>query len=257
VRLVERHDRTGGALRAAAVGPGRERLALLVDWLAHECDRLGVDIATGTGCTADDLDAARDEGAAVVLATGGRPAPWAFPSDGSVVVVDAAAALADGTDALAAGAVVVHDTVGGPIGVGVAEWLARAGRPVSFVTADQIAGTLLSLTGDLADANTRLQQAGVRRELRARVRRIEDGRVHLEDVWTGEARTLEAAVLVDCGHRLPDEDLYLERPGTLRAGDCVAPRTALDAVIEGRRRALEICGLSPAGRIPLTTGVNP
>ena len=257
VRLVERHDRTGGALRAAAVGPGRERLALLVDWLAHECDRLGVDIATGTGCTADDLDAARDEGAAVVLATGGRPAPWAFPSDGSVVVVDAAAALADGTDALAAGAVVVHDTVGGPIGVGVAEWLARAGRPVSFVTADQIAGTLLSLTGDLADANTRLQQAGVRRELRARVRRIEDGRVHLEDVWTGEARTLEAAVLVDCGHRLPDEDLYLERPGTLRAGDCVAPRTALDAVIEGRRRALEICGLSPAGRIPLTTGANP
>ena len=31
VRVVERSDRTGGALRAAAVGPGRERLADLAD----------------------------------------------------------------------------------------------------------------------------------------------------------------------------------------------------------------------------------
>ena len=108
---------------------------------------------------------------------------------------------------------VVHDPIGGPIGVGVAEWLAAAGRDVALVTPDQIAGTLLSLSGDLADANTRLQRAGVRRELRALVRRLEDGRVHLEDVWTGATRDIPAAVLVDCGHRLPEEALYLERPG--------------------------------------------
>ena len=257
VRLVERADRTGGALRGAAVGPGRERLATLADWLAAECARLGVEIATRTEGTAEDLDAARREGTAVVLATGGRAAPPPYPSDGSVPVVDAADALARGVDALPVGPVVVHDTVGGPVAVGVAEWLAASGRPVAFVTADQIAGTLLSLTGDLADANTRLQRAGVQRELRAVLRRVEDGRVHLEDVWTGEARTRDAAVVVDCGHRLPAEDLYLERPGTLRAGDCVAPRTVLDAVIEGRRRALEICGVLPTGRIPLTTGANP
>jgi 2,4-dienoyl-CoA reductase (NADPH2) len=257
VRVVERRARTGGALRAAAVGPGRERLALLGDWLAAECTRLGVALETGVACTVADLDAAREDGVAVVLATGGRPAPCAVPTDGSVVVVDAASALSPDVDASAAGPVVVHDTVGGPVAVGVAEWLAAAGRDVSFVTADQIAGTLLSLTGDLADANTRLQRAGVHRELRAKVRRIADGRVHLEDVWTGEARSLEAAVLVDCGPRLPDEDLYLERPGTPRAGDCVAPRTVLDAVIEGRRRALEICGAAPTGRVPITTGAAP
>ncbi len=127
---------------------------------------------------------------------------------------------------------------------------------MSIVTPDQIAGTLLSLTGDLADANTRLQRAGVRRELRALLRGLAGGQARLEDVWTGVQRDVACAVLVDCGHRLPDEDLYLERPGTLRAGDCVAPRTVLDAVLEGRRRALEICGLVPAGRIPTTTGAT-
>jgi len=65
---------------------------------------------------------------------------------------------------------------------------------------------------------------------------------------------VDAAVVVDCGHRLPDETLYDERPGTLRAGDCVAPRTVLEAVLEGRRRALEISGAAPAARVPATTG---
>ena len=157
---------------------------------------------------------------------------------------------------MAEGPVIVHDPVGGPIGVGVAEWLAGLGRSVSLVTPDQIAGTLLSLSGDLADANTRLQQAGVTRELRALVRRIESGRVHLQDVWTGEERSIPAGVIIDCGHRLPEESLYEEHPGTLRAGDCVAPRSVLDAVLEGRRRALEITGLAPAGRFP-TSSISP
>ena len=193
----------------------------------------------------------------MVIATGSRPVPWAVDSDGSIPVVDAAAALAAGIDALPDGPVVVHDPVGGPVGVGVAEWLAGTGRDVAIATADQIAGTLLSLTGDLADANTRLQRAGVRRELRVLVRGIADGQVILEDVWTGERRTVPAGVVIDCGHRLADEALYDERPGTLRAGDCIAPRSALDAVLEGRRRALEICGLLPGARIPTTTGATP
>jgi hypothetical protein len=57
-------------------------------------------------------------------------------------------------------------------------------------------------------------------------------------VWTGAQRSVPAAVVVDCGPRLPEESLY--ETGTLRAGDCVAPRTVLEAVLEGRRVALEI-----------------
>lgn len=257
VRVAERSSVSGGALAAAAVGPGRERLADLCGWLAAECVRLGVHIEFGREVTVDDLDVARSEGTAVVLATGSQPAPWPHPTDGSVTVVDAAAALAHGAGSLPDGPLVVDDPVGGPIGVGVAEWLAAEGRDVALVTPDQIAGTLLSLTGDLADANTRLQRAGVHRELRAAIRRVEDGTVQVEDVWTGEARALPAAAVIHCGHRLPEESLYLARPGTLRAGDCVAPRTVLESVLEGRRRALEISGAVPAARVPTTTGALP
>ena len=58
------------------------------------------------------------------------------------------------------GPAVVHDPVGGPVGVAVAEHLAAAGRPVAIVSPDPVIGTLLALTGDLADASARLQRAG-------------------------------------------------------------------------------------------------
>jgi 2,4-dienoyl-CoA reductase (NADPH2) len=256
VRVVERSAVAGGALRAAAVGPGRERLADLADWLEDECARLGVTVELGFEATPSTVDESVTAGAVVVLATGGRPAPWTVPGDGSVPVVDAATALAGTPDDLPEGPVVVHDPVGGPVGVAVAEWLAGAGRDVAVVTPDPIVGTQLSRTGDLADANGRLQRAGVRRELRAHLRRTGRGRAHLEDVWTGAQRDVPVGSVLDCGHRLPDETLYEQRPGTLRAGDCVAPRTVLEAVLEGRRRALEIGGLAPDDHAPTTTGAT-
>ena len=77
-------------------------------------------------------------------------------------------------------------------------------------------------------------------ELRAVIREASAGRVVLEDVWTTARRVIPCAVVVDCGHRLPEESLYEARPGTPRAGDCIAPRTVLEAILEGRRRALEV-----------------
>lgn len=245
VRLAERRERLGGALRTAAVGPGRERLARLTDWLEAECRRLGVRLQLATEVGPGDLDAARAAGERVILATGSRPAGRRYdagapPSERDrTAVVDSLTLLAGGADSLPDGPVLVHDPIGGPIGVGVAEWLAAASREVGLVTPDPVAGTQLSLTGDLADANGRLQRAGVRRELRALVRQVACGAATLEDVWTGERRQVPCTVLVDCGHRLPDEALYEAWPGTPRAGDCVAPRTVLEAVLEGRRRALE------------------
>jgi mycofactocin system FadH/OYE family oxidoreductase 1 len=230
VRLAERSAVPGGTLRAAAAGPARERMAVLADWLEAEARRLGVQIDLGTGITGDDLDAATAAGTQVILATGSRPVARFDPeiTVDALAVLSAAAVLPDGP-------VVVHDPVGGPVGVAVAELLAAAGREVALVTPDPVAGTLLSLTGDLADANVRLQRAGVTRELRSLLREVSGGTALLEDVWTGVQRRVACAVLVDCGHRLPDEALYLAQPGTPRAGDCVAPRTVAEAIREGRR----------------------
>ncbi|WP_332880733.1 mycofactocin system FadH/OYE family oxidoreductase 1 [Streptomyces sp. NBC_00564] len=257
VRVAERAERAGGMLRtAAAGGAARERLALLADWLEEECGRLGVRILTGTEIGPTELADAEDRGERVVLATGSRPAPRAWAAAGTpepVFVLDVPVLLSGGPGALPPdGPVVVDDPVGGPIGVAVAEWLAAAGRQVHLVTQDQVAGVQLARTGDLSDANVRLQRAQVRWELRARLRELRSDHVLLEDIWTGATREVPCVAVVDCGHRLPEETLYLATPGTPRAGDCVAPRTVLEAVLEGRRLALRFA--SDAERVPVPAG---
>ena len=129
------------------------------------------------------------------------------------------------------GDVVVFDPVGGPIGVALAEEL---GARAVLVTQDHIAGNELSRTGDLAPANGRLARAGVRIERRTLLREVRPGDAEVEDRFTGTRRTIPCTAVVDCGFRLPDEPL----PGaTAQAGDCVAPRTVHEAILEGRRVA--------------------
>jgi 2,4-dienoyl-CoA reductase (NADPH2) len=234
VELREATRELGGAVNDAALGAGRARLRRLTDWLAAECARLGVLVTLDCPVTPADLAGFDGD---VVLATGSRPRAE-LGGGPDATVLDSRAAL---RGPVPAGPVLVHDPVGGPVGVSVAEHLAAQGREVRIVTQDPIVGTLLSLTGDLADCNTRLLRAGVGRELKALLRKASGGTALLEDVWTGVQREVPAAVVVDCGHRLPQEDLYVT--GLPRAGDCVAPRTVLEAVLEGRRRALEPCGV--------------
>jgi 2,4-dienoyl-CoA reductase (NADPH2) len=245
VKVAERTDALGGALALAAVGAGRDRLRRLTDWLASECAHLGVEVALGVTIDPPAVETARAEGWEVVLATGSRPFPDRYPGGGSgLPVIDALTLLREGVDGRPDGPVVVDDPVGGPVGIGVAEWLAGTGREVTVVSPDPVAGTLLSRTGDLADANVRLQRAGVARQLRSRITGIAGGEIQGVDVWTGETFRLAATLLVDCGHRLPDDGLYalLDDPTIRQAGDCIAPRTVHEAVLEGRRAALGILG---------------
>ncbi|MGP7999843.1 MAG: mycofactocin system FadH/OYE family oxidoreductase 1 [Streptosporangiaceae bacterium] len=244
VRLAERGPALGGMLTTAALVHGRQRLAVAVDWWRRELHRLDVTVSLDHEVSASEVDDVRAGGGHVVLATGSVPGPRDYLIAAGGCVLEAADLLSElssgALDRLPAGRAVVFDPVGGPAGVGVAELLAANGRPTSIVTQDQIAGTQLALTGDLAEANSRLQRLGVLRELRSLLRAVAADHVLLEDRWTGEQRTVDCAFVVHCGHRLPEETLYLRRPGTPRAGDCVAPRTVLEAVLEARRAALAI-----------------
>jgi len=256
VRLAERGPRLGGMLALAALVPGRAPLASALDWWQRELGRLGVSVQLDTEITTAGLDAAEAEGWHVVLATGSVPGPRRYRITADARVVEAADLLqlaqAGELTAWPAGPALVYDPVGGPVGVGVAELLAAAGWATSIVTQDQVAGTQLARSGDLADANTRLLRAGVTRELRSLLREVGADHAVLEDRWTGEQRTVDCVLAVHCGHRLPDEALYLSRPGTPRAGDCVAPRTVHEAVLEGRRVAMAV-GAGP-GRPVIAAG---
>ncbi len=249
VIVRERTDHTGGMVRVAARGSGRERLERFADWLGSECRRLGVEVELDRPVTPDELGAAGGSLhtgarlAAVVLATGSRSGDRDYEVDAGAEVRTAADELAEPS---AAGPVVVWDPIGGPIGISVAERLAAAGRPVTLVSPDFVVGTMLSLTGDLAPASVRLQFAGVTLVRRSVLRRVGVGEVEWEDRFSGERTVVEAAVVVDAGHRLPEDELRRAMTTTglpvIAVGDCVAPRGIGEAVLEARRAALALGG---------------
>ncbi|QKT12821.1 mycofactocin system FadH/OYE family oxidoreductase 1 [Rhodococcus sp. W8901] len=231
VTLTEKAARTGGMLRTAAVGAGRVRLAMLVDWLEAECRRLGVDIRTDIELGAAELAEARTAGTLVVHATGSSPRPAPCPVGAGVQAVTAADVLAGAV--LEPGPVVLFDPVGGPVAVSVALWLAEQDREVAIATPDQLIGSRLGPTGDLVGANARVQRAGVARHLAAIPVSAAAGEVLLENRFTGVRTRVPCAVFVDCSHRLPNESVGAGGPQDERIGDCVAPRSVLEAVREG------------------------
>jgi hypothetical protein len=77
----------------------------------------------------------------------------------------------------------------------------------------------------------------VRIEKRALLRRVRPGAVEVQDRFSGEMRTIACSALVDCGFRLPTDPL----PGAVaQVGDCVAPRTIYEAILDARRAALAL-----------------
>jgi len=218
VAVVERARRVGGL--AAVAGPG----AVLAAWLETECRRLGVTITTGTTTVPD--------GDVTIQCTGSQPGRRDYDVRDRSLVVDVADVYR-GTE-LPPGPIALFDPIGGPIAVALAEQL---GDRAILITQDHIAGNELSLTGDLAPANVRLAQRGVTIERRTLLRAVRTGEVEVEDRFSGERRTIECAALVDCGFRLPTDPFP---DADLQAGDCVAPRTIYEAVLEGRRAALAV-----------------
>ena len=225
VTVIDSAPSVGGLARVA--GPG----APLVDWLESECNRLGVTIETGVDATSISSRASQFD--VVVQATGSQRGVPDYTVETPVVDV---ADLRRGTASLPTeGTVIVLDPIGGPIGVALADEL---GERAVLVTPDNIAGNELSRTGDLAPANVRLAQRGTTVVKRAVVRAVEPAdsgvRVRVQDRFSGEVRTLDGAAVVDAGFRLPTDPM----PEAHHAvGDAVAPRTLLEAILEGRRAA--------------------
>lgn len=288
VELYESDDRVGGMAMTAAVAPAHRRLAELVSWLEDDARRHGVQVHLGHTVTAAELDRRVDAGHHIIIATGSAPGLPTFDADPEATVVDAAdvlAAIESETEAETAAAtdlrddqpseetapfdqlldgdeIAIWDPIGGSTGIAVAELIAGRRPKVSLVTPDAIAGTMLSLTGDLAGANVRLQQAGVTIVRRQRLRSVSVDGLDLVHVFTGASDHLPADVVVDASARQPKpgpEPAAATTPATgateatgtatpgqtkvptaIRIGDAVAPRTVAEAIREGRAAALAI-----------------
>ncbi len=247
VTLQERELRTGGQVAAAASVPSRAEFLDVVRNLAAECQRHGVEIRTGVTATAGSLRAESPD--VVILATGARPqAPyWAA---GHPRVVDVRDVL-EGR-AQPAGHVVVVDDLGFHQATSVAELLADRGAVVEIITAGMVVGQDLGITLDMETFNVRAHAKGIGQAtdlvvIGAAARDDESGdgtggvELSLLHHPTGEPARRLCDWVVCAVHQAPEDALWLQLRAAPfevhRIGDCVTPRRAHAAVIEGHRVA--------------------
>jgi len=241
VTVYERSDAAGGQVRLAASVPNRAEFGDLVRNQLAECTRVGVNVKYGVDV---DVDFVRGEAPeAVVVATGAVPdRPYWAPADADHVV-DVRDVL-DGS-VTPAGRVLVIDELGFHQATSVAEVLADRGCQVEVVTPGMVVGQDLGLTLDMENWCVRAAAKGIVQTTDCLVTGVAPGSVTLLHHPTGQTREVAADWVVLAVPAAPAEQLYLDlkAAGDLevhRAGDCVAPRRAHAAVIEGQRAGVAL-----------------
>ncbi|MFF5986861.1 mycofactocin system FadH/OYE family oxidoreductase 2 [Prauserella flavalba] len=244
VTLLERNQTTGGQVSEAASVPSRAEFLDVVRNSLSECHRYGVDVRTGVTATADEIRALKPE--VVVLATGAKPqAPWW--AGGIERIVDVRDVLEGRVTP--EGEVVVIDDLGFHQATSVAELLADRGCTVRISTSGMVVGQDLGVTLDMETFNVRAAAKGITQTTDEVVLGAEEdaGGVRLQVLThtTGSTTDVRCDWVVCATHQAPEDGLWHELSGSAefevyRAGDCVAPRRAHAAVVEGHRVAVAL-----------------
>jgi mycofactocin system FadH/OYE family oxidoreductase 2 len=243
VTIYEQSGRLGGALRLAAEAPGRERLSLAADWLEAQVRKLNVSIRTGVQVTPALVQDNQPE--AVILAVGGKPGTCSrVDFDNGTAVLTPRQVMGNEAPATP-GKVVVLDTIGDQVGMGVAEWLVDHGWKVEVVTRDMFVGQRLTASLELTPWNQRAAAKAIAFRPQVTVEKVTGRTVIGVDYFDRKpVRIDDVDLVVPVVHEVPDEDLYfaLKQAGlrVFRAGDCVAPRSMSQAILEGYRAGREV-----------------
>ncbi|WP_275288219.1 FAD-dependent oxidoreductase [Halomonas elongata] len=240
VTLFEAERRLGGQANQAQLLPGRSEFGGLVTNLVEELKRTDVEVSTQRRVTPEVLV---EEGfERVLVATGARPYTPPLERLGELPVSQAVELL--GGASLPGGHVVVYDTQGDWVGLGIAELLAREGARVTLAINGLHPGEALqSYVRDSTVA--RLHDLGIRMMTYARAFGIDDDSIYLYHTAGGEPMVIEDVdhLVLSCGG-MPnvspeDEDRWAALPVSF-LGDCLAPRTAEEAVYDGLKAAMAI-----------------
>jgi len=235
VTVYEKEQQPGGQVRLAALVPNRAELGDLVRNQLAECRRLGVTVEYGVGVW-PGLVAERQPDH-VIVATGAEPLrPWWVPPD-QENVADVSEVL--GGTAAPFGDVVVIDEIGFHHATSVAELLADRGCAVEVVTNGMVVGQDLGITLDMEGWWMRASAKGIVQSTDLVPMGMEGRTLKLLHHPTGveQLRTPDWVVLAVPPN--PVEWLYLDLKNAgvsvERVGDCVAPRRAHAAVVDGER----------------------
>jgi mycofactocin system FadH/OYE family oxidoreductase 2 len=243
VTLCERELRLGGAIRLAAAAPGRERLALAVDWLERQVRTLDVNIRTEVDMTAEQIGEESPD--AVIVAVGGLPGRQAGVRFHPGAPVVNPRQVMRGEIPTSPSRAVILDTLGDPVGMAVTEWLVERGWQVEVVTSDMFVGQRLTASLELTAWNQRAAARGIVFRPQFDTLEVTEHSVIGADHFDyREIRLDEIDLVVDVSPEVPDETLYfaLKASGlrVFRAGDCVAPRYLGHAILEGYRAGREV-----------------
>ena len=235
VTVYEKEPQAGGQVRLAASVPNRAEFGDMIRNQLTECKRLGVTIHFGTGVWPGLVQEQRPDH--VIVATGAEPnRPWWAPAE-AANVCDVRAVL-DGS-AQPFGDVVVIDEIGFHHATSTAELLADRGCKVEVVTNGMVVGQDLGITLDMETWWMRASQKGIVQTTDLVPMGMEGTTLTLLHHPTGTNVTRTPDWIVLAVPANPVEWLYLDLKAAGwnvdRVGDCVAPRRAHAAVVDGER----------------------
>lgn len=234
VTLYEATSQLGGQVQLAQLLPRRTEFGGASTNLQREMEIAGVKVVRNTRVTPELV--AQEMPDAIVVATGAKPYIPPYEEAGDLQVVNAWQVLRN--EVQIGRSVVVVDWRCDWIGPGIAETLVRAGHMVQLAVNGTNVGEILPLY-------VRDNMVGEMHKLQipvttyARLYGCDDSTVYMQHTASGEPIILEDVdTLVLCtGHESID-DLAGELPAGIeihRAGDCLAPRSAEEAIYEGMK----------------------
>jgi mycofactocin system FadH/OYE family oxidoreductase 2 len=237
VTLCEREDELGGQVRLAVRVPNRSEFGDLTRNLATALRHSGAEVRTGAEVSVEAVTAGGWD--AVVCCTGSVLAPPRFAGAGDPSLLSVRAVM-EGADA--GERVAVLDMVGFHQATSTVELLAERGARVEVFTTALTVGQDLGLTLDWENWHRRVLARGVTLTTSVAPLGVEGGMLSAVHAYSGEMLSFgpfDSVVVAD--HGRADDELYhalraaAAAPEVLRAGDCVAPRRAGDAIVEGHR----------------------
>lgn len=235
VILFEAAGSLGGQVNLAQMLPGRAEFGGLTTNLAHEAELAGVEIRLNAYVTPELIEAEAPD--AVILATGATPYMPRIEGAGEAHIIGAWEVLQGSANP--GSRVVVADWRCDWVGLGLAEKLARDGCHVRLAVNGMVAGqTIPQYARDVWLGD--LHRLGVVITPYARLFGADEDAAYFQHTLSGEAMLFEDTdtVVTALGHRAETglAKALEGRVGDLHMiGDCLGPRTAEEAVLDGLR----------------------
>ena len=241
VHVYEQRDEPGGQVRIAASVPNRAEFGDIVRNQINECERLGIEITYGVGVWPGLV--AEKNPDHVIVATGAEPQkPWWVAEDCKVGVADCREVIEGAAEPH--GDVIVIDELGFHHATSVAELLADRGCNVEVITPGMVVGQDLGITLDMENWWIRAGAKGIVQSTDLVPMNLAGDELTLLHHPTGVNKIRKPDWVVLATHASPVEWLYhdLKSQGVSveRVGDCVAPRRAHAAVVDGERAGASI-----------------